>query len=73
MAKDAKKVKKVEKESKTKKSGYFKKVKGELKLVKWPNAKEVLKYTFATILFCAILCALFMLLYLLLSVIKGVL
>lgn len=68
--KDLKKTK-VEKTKKVKEKGYFKKVSGELKLVKWPSLKEVLKYTFATIIFCAILCGLFMLLYLLLSVVKG--
>ena len=62
---------KVEKTKKVKESGYFKKVFGELKLVKWPKLNEVLKYTLATIIFCALLCGLFMLLYLLLSVVKG--
>ena len=47
------------------------KVKKELKLVKWPTAKEVLKYTISTVVFCLILCCLFMLLNLLLSVVKG--
>ena len=65
--KDAKKksVKKANKEN------YFKSVRKEMKLVKWPTFKEVLKYTVSTIVFCAIVCAFFLLLNLLLSVIKG--
>ena len=53
------------------KESYFKKVGKELKLVKWPTAKDVLKYTISTIVFCIILCALFMALNLILSVVKG--
>ena len=83
MAKEAKettKVTKVTKDTKkqiakTNKKGpkesYFKKVGKELKLVKWPTAKDVLKYTISTIVFCIILCALFMLLNLILSIVKG--
>lgn len=63
--KNTKKIKKGPKE------GYFKKLNKELKLVKWPKANEVLKYTLSTIVFCLILCAVFMLLNLLLSVVKG--
>lgn len=51
--------------------GYFKEVRKELKLVKWPSAKEVIKYTISTIIFCAILCGIFMLLNLLMSLVKG--
>lgn len=75
MAKDEKKVTKVKKDkkkvSKKPKESYFKKVKKELKLVKWPSAKDVLKYTIATIILCIVLCIVFMLLNLGLSVIKG--
>lgn len=53
------------------KESYLKRVRKELKLVKWPTAKEVLKYTISTVVFCLILCCLFMLLNLLLSVVKG--
>ena len=68
MAKEIKEQKKV---SKGPKESYIKKVKKELKLVKWPTAKDVLKYTISTIVFCIILCCLFMLLNLILSVVKG--
>lgn len=51
--------------------GYFKEVRKELKLVKWPSAKDVIKYTISTIIFCAILCGIFMLLNLLMSLVKG--
>lgn len=63
--KTTKKVKKGPKES------YFKRVSKELKLVKWPSGKDVLKYTISTIVFCIVLCILFMLLNVLLSVVKG--
>ena len=56
---------------KVKKENYIKQVSKELKLVKWPTIKEVMKYTIATILFCLILSGLFMLLNLLLSIVKG--
>lgn len=59
------------KKTKQTKEGYFKGVKKELKLVKWPTWKEVLKYTIATILFCVIVCAFFLLLTFILSLIKG--
>lgn len=81
-AKETKKVTKVTKDAKKKniktkkvstgpKESYIKKVNKELKLVKWPTAKDVLKYTISTIVFCIILCCLFMLLNLILSVVKG--
>ena len=67
MAKDNKKnVKKS-----AQKESYVKQVRKELKLVKWPTFKEVLKYTISTIVMCLILCALFMGLNLLLSIVKG--
>lgn len=54
-----------------KKDNYFKEVRKELKMVKWPTFKEVLKYTVSTIVFCLILCAFFILLNLLMSWVKG--
>jgi preprotein translocase SecE subunit len=59
------------KKEKKKKESYIKGVRKELKLVKWPTFKEVIKYTLATIVFCVVLSCLFMLLNLLLSVVKG--
>ncbi len=53
------------------KENYFKLVKKELKLVKWPKFKEVLKYTISTIVFCAFLCGVFMFLDLIMSMVKG--
>lgn len=53
------------------KESYAKKVKKELKLVKWPTRKEVLKYTLSTVVFCLVLCALFLLLNFGLSIVKG--
>ena len=46
-------------------------LKAEIKKVVWPSKKEVLKYTFATLIFCIILMTFFQLLNLGLSVIKG--
>ena len=53
------------------KLSYLKKVGKELKLVKWPTAKEVIKYTISTIIFCAFLCLIFMALNLIMSLIRG--
>ena len=84
MPKDAKKTskkdvknKKQVKASKTKKEikqpqeGYFKQVRKEMKLVKWPSAKDVLKYTISTIIFCVVLCLIFMGLTAIMSLIRG--
>lgn len=64
--------KKQVKKSKTPKQNYFKQVGKELKLVKWPTAKEILKYTIATIAFCVIISIFFQLLVLLMSYIKEI-
>lgn len=67
MAKTSKKTKK----SKVKGENYFKSVVKELKLVKWPTWKEVLKNTIATIVLVLVIVAFFLLLNFLLSVVKG--
>lgn len=69
MAKETKK--KVKKSKKIKKENYLKNVNKELKLVKWPSGKDIIKYTIATIIFCVILCILFILLNAGLSLVKG--
>ena len=56
---------------KVKKENYFKGVAKEMKLVKWPTFKDVVKYTIATLILCIIVCGFFLLLNLLLSIIKG--
>ena len=38
---------------------FFKNVFGELKKVKWPTRKEMVKYTFATIIFVCVLALFF--------------
>ena len=63
--------KKTKKEKKVKKEGYFKGVKKELTLVKWPSWSEVIKNTIATVMLCLIVCVFFLLLNLLLSIVKG--
>ena len=67
----AKKVKEQKKNKKGKKERYFTKVRKELKLVKWPTFKEVLKYSIATIIFVVLICCFFILLNLIMSWIKG--
>ena len=47
--KDNKKNKPVEK--KVKKEGFFKSVKSEFRKIRWPNKKEMIKYSIATIVF----------------------
>lgn len=72
--KSKKTVKKTTKKSKPKKvvnESYLKRVGKELKLVKWPTAKEVFKYTISTIVFCAFLCVIFMFLNLIMSLVRG--
>jgi len=46
-------------------------VKKEMKLVIWPTAKEILKYTLATIIFCIILVIFFEVLNLVMAYVKG--
>ena len=82
MAKDSKekksvkieKQKKNEKEKKVvkvKKEGFFKGIKKELKLVKWPDSKEMVKNTIATIVFCIIFVAFFEVLNVIMAFVKG--
>lgn len=68
-----KKVNKTKKDKKEKvaKEGYVKGVKKELKMVKWPTVKEIVKYTGATIIFCIILIVFFQCLDIILAYIKG--
>ncbi len=64
MAKKATKKKEV-------KENYFKGVKKEMELVKWPDFKSVMKNTVATVVLCLVIAIFFILLTLGLSVIKG--
>lgn len=57
--------------SKKPKEKFFTSIKKELKVVKWPSAKEILKYTIATVVFCIILVIFFELLNLAMAYIKG--
>ena len=58
---------------KSNKESYLSGVKAELKKINWPKFKDILKYTFATIIFCLILAGFFSILNLILSLIKGAL
>ena len=85
MAKEVKKTEKVKKVKNVKKSdkkgkvekkkapkeGFFKGIKKELKLVKWPSVKEIFKYTIATIIFCVVLVAFFEALNIIMAYVKG--
>ena len=71
MAKKEVKKEKVTKKSNKKKEGLVKGIKKELKLVKWPSAKDILKYTIATIVLCIILVLFFELLNLIMAYVKG--
>ena len=62
---------KKEKKVKEKKESFFKGVKEEMKMVRWPSFKEVLKYTLATFIMCLIFIVFFLLINLLASFIKG--
>ena len=57
--------------NKVKKEGYLKSVRNEMKLVKWPTGKEVLKNTIATVVLVVIVVVFFLLLNFALSFIKG--
>lgn len=77
MVKTSKDVKVKEKKVKTKtkakvkKENYIKSVIKEMKLVKWPTWKEVIKSTISTLVLIIIIVVFFLLLNLLLSVVKG--
>ncbi len=56
------KVKKEKNDKKVKKESLLKGISKELKLVKWPTLKEIVKYTIATVVLCVILVLFFELL-----------
>ena len=56
------KIKSAKKTKKVKKPSYLKEVKNEMKNVSFPSAKQVIKYTLATILIVAFLVGFFLLL-----------
>ncbi len=73
----AKKTKTVEKKKKPKKEkknkeGLIKGICKELKKVTWPDKKDIIKYSIATLVFCIVIMVFFQALDFLLSVIKGV-
>ena len=63
---------KEKKAKKDKKPGYLKEVKNEMKKVIFPSAKEVAKYTFATIFMVVLLVGFFQLMLFLLAWLNGV-
>jgi len=69
--KTTKKVVKKESKKKIKKESFFKGIKKELKMVKWPTLKEIFKYTVATIVLCVIFVAFFEILNVVMAFVKG--
>lgn len=65
------KVKKEKKDKKVAKEGFFKGISKELKLVKWPTLKDIVKYTIATIIFCIFFALFFMLLTFIMAEVRG--
>ena len=60
-----------EKEERVKEESFFRGVRKEMKKVVWPKAGDVVKYTLAVLLMCALLVGFFTLVVLLVSFIKG--
>ena len=69
--KNSKNAKAKSKAKKKKKTGYETTIKKELKLVKWPTKKEIVKYTIATIIVCLIIVAFFGILEFVMAYVKG--
>lgn len=71
--KDIKKknVKRKEKNNKNSKEKYMVGLKKEIKQVKWPTFKEVVKYTIATVIFIIVFVVFFVLINLFMAYIKG--
>ena len=63
--------KKEKKKSKDKKESYFASVGREMKKVVWPSFGQIVKYSFAVILFCVVLCLFFEGINLLAAFVKG--
>ena len=59
------------KEEKKNKEKFIPGIKKELKLVKWPTFKDLLKYTVATLILCVIFVLFFELVNLFMAFIKG--
>ena len=62
---------KTTKRAKSKKETFFEGVKAELAKVKWPEKKDVLKYTIATLVFIIFLVIFFVIISLIMSLVKG--
>lgn len=59
------------KKQKEKKQNFIGEVREEMKMVRWPSAKDVVKFTTATVVMCAVFIGFFVLINLLASFIKG--
>ena len=58
-------------EAKPKKTGFFKEVRNEMKKVKWPSKKDMLKYSVATIVFVVFFALFFYAIDLILALLKA--
>lgn len=58
--------------NKSKKESLLKGIRKEMKKVTWPDKKDVIKYSVATLVFCIVIMLFFQVLDLGLSVVKGV-
>lgn len=56
---------------KAKGNGLFKRIKEDMSEVIWPKAKDVVKYTIATLILCGVFIVFFLLINLLASFVKG--
>lgn len=59
------------KTKKTSKKSFFKEVKAEMKKVKWPTKKEMIKYSITTLLFILLFAGFFYLIDVLFALLKG--
>ena len=59
------------KTKKTSKKSFFKEVKAEMKKVKWPTKKEMVKYSITTLLFILLFAGFFYLIDVLFALLKG--
>ena len=57
--------------SKTKKKSFLKQVKAEMKKVKWPTKKEMVKYSITTLAFILLFAGFFYLIDVLFALLKG--
>ena len=63
--------KKQNKKTNVKKEGFLKQVKSEMKKVKWPTRKDMIKYSITTLCFIVLFALFFYIITVLFSLLKG--